>query len=298
MQKDGRFGFLILLGAAFFYATYGIFSKLIAGTFPLFFQAWTRGAISLVCFAIFGMAKKLFVPINKKDIKWFLIVSIIGSLAIAPIFYSLAYLNLGTALFIQYAATVITSYILGVLLLKEKLTGISYITFFLAIFGLLLVYWGDISLNKPLPVIASFIGGAFFSIYFVVSKKISQYSSIQINTLAYIFAFVINLVISMILREGYNFNFNSTAWASNIGYGVAGFLGSGLTIYGFKYIDANKGSIVLLTEILFGILFGMFLFKEYLGPVAILGGFFIILSIILPNAAFFKYKSSNGQRSI
>ncbi len=215
--------------------------------------------------------------------KWFLGIGIVGALAIAPIFYSLAYLNLGTALFIQYAATVIVSYVLGVMLLREKLTKVNYAAFFLALAGLLLVYWGDISINRLVPVLAAFAGGAFFSVYFVFSKKIPQYSSIQVNTFAYTLGVIVNLLISVLLRENFDFNFISSAWAANVGYGIAGFLGSGLTIYGFKYIEANKGSIVLLSEILFGILFGFFLFREMLSAVAVLGGLLIIFSIVLPN---------------
>ena len=162
-----------MLASAFFYASYGIFSKIIAGSFVPFTQAWTRGIITLLCFLGFGLYKKLFVKVKREDIKWYIIVGIIGSLAVAPTFYSLANLNLGTALFIQYAATVITSFILGGFFLREKLTRISILALILAFLGLLLVYWGDIYLNldKIIPVIAAIISGAFFSVWFTFSKK-------------------------------------------------------------------------------------------------------------------------------
>lgn len=280
------YGVSILLASAFFYASYGTFSKIIAGSFAPFTQAWTRGIITLLCFLVFGFYKKLFVKIRKEDIKWYFIVGVIGSLAVAPTFYSLANLNLGTALFIQYAATVIASYLLGSLFLHEKLTKISIFSLLLAFLGLFIVYWGDIyfSVNKLIPVIAACISGVFFSVWFVFSKKISlKYPTAQINTYGYIFAVVINFLIASIAKEPFNKNFTSSAWIANIGYGIVGFAGSGLSIYGFKFIEAHKGSIVLLSEILFGILFGLLLFKEILGLTTIFGGILIIVSIALPN---------------
>ena len=149
-----------------------------------------------------------------------------------------------------------------------------------------MVYRGDIyfSVDKLIPVIAACISGAFFSVWFVFSKKISsKYPTAQINTYGYIFAVIINFLIASVIKEPFNNNFTSSAWTANVGYGIAGFAGSGLSVYGFKFIEAHKGSIVLLSEILFGMLFGLLLFKEILNLTTIFGGFLIIISIALPN---------------
>ncbi len=286
MKRNNLYGIFILLASAFFYASYGIFSKIIGNNFAPFTQAWTRGLITLIFFLIVCYYKKLFVKIQKEDIKWYFIVGIIGSLSLAPTFYSLAHLNIGTALFIQYAATVITSYILGAIFLHEKLSKISIFSFLLAILGLYFVYIGDISIEADaiIPVIAAIVSGMFFSIWFTLSKKISsKYPTPQINFYGYIFGVVINLLIALIIKEPFNSNFTSSAWLANIGFGIVGFAGSGLTVYGFKFIEAHKGSIVLLSEILFGILFGLVLFREFLSVTTILGGILIIISIALPD---------------
>src|SRR5258708_2859297 len=196
------YGFLILLVSASFYASYGVFSKIIGSSFAPFTQAWTRGMVSLVCFTVFGLVTKSFIKIKKKDIKWFLLIWLVGALAIAPTFYSLANLHIGTALFIQYAATVITSHLVGVFFLNERLTKKSLISLIIAFVGLMLVYWGDLYFNKPIPVLAAIISGSFFSIWFSFSKKISsKYPTNELNTLGYIFAVILNLLIALILGE-------------------------------------------------------------------------------------------------
>jgi drug/metabolite transporter (DMT)-like permease len=146
--------------------------------------------------------------IKKEDLKWFLTVGVVASLAVAPTFHSLAFLNLGTALSIQYASIVLVSYLLGTLLLKERLTKVAVAAFSLAIIGLMLVFWGDIRLDSLIPTLAAIASGSFFSIYFIVSKKISsKYSSIEINTFAYILIVVVNLAFSLLLHENFNNTF-------------------------------------------------------------------------------------------
>ncbi len=286
MEKNSTYGLVILLGAALSYASYGIFSKIIGGAFAPFTQSWTRSIITLLLFVGFCLYKKFFTKIRKEDIKWYFIVGIVGALALAPTFYSLANLNLGTALFISYAATVIVSYFIGSVFLGEKLTKTNLTALLLSLAGLLLVYWGDIHFEagKIVPVLAAFASGTLFSIWFSFSKKISsKYPTPQINTYGYAFAVIVNLAIALALGEPLNTNFASSAWLANIGYGIVGFAGSGLSVYGFKYIEAHKGSIVLLSEIVFGTLFGLFLFHELLSLTTIAGGVLILASIALPN---------------
>ncbi len=288
-------GFFILLIAAFFFSLWGVFSKFIDGSFEPFYQAWTRGFVTPVIFIGFGLVKKQFVKIEREDLKWFLIIGVVMSLAVAPTFYSLAFLHLGTALFIQYASTVIVSYLLGVLLLKERLSKVAVAAFLLSIIGLVLVFWGDIRLGNLVPTLAAVASGSFFSIYFVVSKKISsKYSSIEINTFGCVLIVVVNLAISLLLHENFNKYFLSIGWLANIGFGIAGFASTGLTILGFKFIEANRGSIVLLSEILFGLLFGFVLFGEILGTTALIGGLLIFISALLPNvqSIFLKENTS------
>lgn len=286
MEKNSTYGLVMLLGAALSYASYGIFSKIIGGAFAPFTQAWTRSVITLILFVGFCLYKGFFTKIRKEDIKWYLIVGTVGALALAPTFYSLANLNIGTALFIAYAATVIVSYFIGAVFFGEKLTKANIAALFLSLTGLILVYWGDIHFeaSKIIPVLAAFASGTLFSIWFSFSKKISsKYPTPQINTYGYAFAVVVNLAIAMALGEPFNSNFASSAWLANLGYGVVGFAGSGLSVYGFRYTEAHKGSIILLSEIVFGALFGLIFFNEVLNATTIAGGVLILSSIALPH---------------
>jgi DME family drug/metabolite transporter len=282
--NKNRAGFSILLTSAFFYSLFGVFSKYIGESFAPFYQTWTRTTATLICFVIFGLATRAFVKIKKEDLKWFLVIGGFGSLISAPLFYAFVHLPLGTVLFIHYAAIVITGYILGIIFFKEKITKIDAIALFAALIGLWLVYRGDIHFNQLLPTLAAFSSGIFFSGCLIFSKKISlKYSSTQINTFDWVMTVIVNFFIFLILREKSNTNFVSLGWAANIGHGINSFIASLLSVIGFKYITSSKGSLIMLSEIVFGVLLGFILFKEALNYTTIIGGALIIFSLAIPS---------------
>ena len=53
MGNKSTYGLLILLASAFFYASYGVFSKIIGNSFAPYTQVWTHSIVTLLCFAIF-----------------------------------------------------------------------------------------------------------------------------------------------------------------------------------------------------------------------------------------------------
>lgn len=215
---------------------------------------------------------------------------LLGSSAAAPTYYSLAYMNLGTSLFIQYGSGLMCGYVLAALILKEKLTPIKYIALLLALVGLVSVYWGEVHVQSFLPVVAAVLSGSLFTAAMVISKKM-DYSFIQINTFAHLTIIAVNLPVSMIIGEKCNIDFASAPWFANVGYGVAGFMGSALAVYGYKFIEASKGSLLVLSEIIFGVLFGFFIFGETLNAMAIVGGLLILLAITLKSiVGLFKEK--------
>lgn len=54
-------------------------------------------------------------------------------------------------------------------------------------------------------------------------------------------------------------------------------------VYGFKRVEAQIGSLILLFDIIFGIILGYIIFKESISFTALIGGSMILAAIILPN---------------
>ena len=59
-------GSAFILTSAFFYASYGVWSRLMANYFGEFSQAWTRALVLLIGTLILNFFFKFLKPINKK----------------------------------------------------------------------------------------------------------------------------------------------------------------------------------------------------------------------------------------
>ena len=128
-----------ILTSAVFYASYGVWSRLMADYFGEFSQAWTRGLVLLVGTLILNAIFNFFKPIKKKDWIWFGVIALMG-LNQAPYFYGFKYLNVGTATLLFYAALVIGGYVIGRLSFGEKITKIKWLSLILALVGMVVIY--------------------------------------------------------------------------------------------------------------------------------------------------------------
>src|SRR3989338_1801940 len=90
-------GVLLILISALGFGSYGVWYRLIGGSFGVFYQSWTRAfLISLVIFPILYYTKQI-IPIRKTDWKWMAVFLISPSLTQAPIFYALNHMDIGSA---------------------------------------------------------------------------------------------------------------------------------------------------------------------------------------------------------
>lgn len=103
-------------------------------------------------------------------------------------------------------------------------------------------------------------------------------------TVAMISGIIISLALVLINHQNFLFftNISLISWVTGIIFGVLLFAVSYLTIIGFQYIELGPGTLIYSSEILFGILFGVMFFGEYLNVREIIGGVLIFLAIIVP----------------
>ena len=229
--------------------------------------------------------------VRRKDYIWIFLRSICGMVAFFGAFVPIMYLPIGTFYFISYAGITIGGYILAKFLFKEEITFIKLVSLILALAGLYFIYSINVETLSLVYVFIAFVGGVGVSGWNILAKKISHhYSALQLNFIDYSMYVFYTLVISIILHETWSFPIVNNAWMAQLGF-VAMFLITGqLIIYGFKYLDAQIGSLVLLLEILFGTLFAYLFFKEAVSIMTMMGGALIVIAIVLPEVIVEKKK--------
>jgi len=283
-MKDNKIkGTNLVLLSALFFGSYGIWSRLMMDSFGIFSQAWTRGLLLLVVTLIANFFFKFLKPVLKKDWIWFLIIGLCGGLNQAPYFFGFKYLNVGTATLLFYCALVVGGYLIGKFAFGEKITKVKYLSLFLAIFGMLIIYKLVLDPSQFLAAGLTIMAGLMGAGGVVFSKKLSgNYEEIQIMMSYFITMPIVNIILAMLMGEHLP-SLTNNVWLYQLGYTAALLIANLSVIEGFKYLDASVGSLIGLVEILFGIIFGVVFFGEIIGLGTIIGAVLIIISAVLPN---------------
>jgi drug/metabolite transporter (DMT)-like permease len=276
-------GASFILTSALFYASYGVWSRLMANYFGEFSQAWTRGLALLVGTVVLNAIFKFFKPINKKDWIWFGVIALMG-LNQAPYFYGFKHLSVGTATLMFYAALLIGGYIIGRFSFNEKITKVKWISLILAILGMVAIYQLTLNSSQLLAVALTILAGLMGAGGVVFTKKLSgNYPEIQIMTSYFISITVVNFIMSAIFKDSLPaFGFN-VPWLAQLGYLVAFLVANLAVIEGYKHLEPSIGSLIGLVEIIFGVVFGAIFFGEIVGWGVVVGSILIIISAVLPN---------------
>ncbi len=278
------FGAASLIGAAMLYGMTGIISRFVGFELPIFYQNWTRCVVPVV-FLIFTY--RAWTKVYAKDFWWILLRAVTGIAAFLLFFFAVNELPVSLTYFIFYGGAVIFGFIIGSLLFKEQLTTIRLISLLLAFVGMGLIYGIGVSAAGIWNVFLAFLSGAFFSLWNAISKYLTRYPPTQLTFLDNALCVAIYIPLSLFAGEAWVFAVTPVQLASlSLGFS---FLATGLfIIYGFRRIDVQVGSLILLSEIIFAIIYSFIFYKEVPSTLAVLGGICIVVAMSLPEISWDK----------
>lgn len=288
MRKEAK-GALSLVLAAMFYGLYGVYSRKIGLSFGVFSQNWIRNLIIVTLLApYFFFNKKEWVKIRKEDIGWMFVWGFCSTGAIVLLFIVWNYLPIGTTNFLLYSTMIVSGYLSGRLFYKEKINVIKLLSAGLALIGLALIYFLDLSFepSKMIYVLSALLAGALTGLFNTLSKKLSmRYSNSQLVGIDAFALFAISNLGAFLTRESIPSLKLGFSWIWVFVYALTQIGAVGLLVYGFKHLEAQIGSIIMPTEVIFATLFGFLFFGEILPLTTILGGILIASAAALPNVA-------------
>ena len=279
--------------SAIFFGSYGVWARLISDHLPNLFQVWTRSLLISVVLAVILILTRSWKNIAKKDLKWVAVYTLFGSCAVAPYFYAFNKLGIGPSTLLFYASLTVVSYLAGFFAFKEKMTLSKIASLILAFIGLFLIFDFSVKANLILAAACAVFSGAGGGIEVCFTKKISdRYRATQISWLLWTVIFIIHFALSLFFGESWTLPSLSVPWIGVLGYSLASLIAFFLVVIGYKYFEPSVGGIIGLLEIIFGIIFGVLLFKEPLTSSVVWGTIFILASATLPNVAELRHKTS------
>jgi drug/metabolite transporter (DMT)-like permease len=280
-------GILLLLASAFLYSIMPVMIRILGGGgLPPMSQVFLRYIVAFVSAAVYFVASKSKINLQKKDIVLLFFVTVFGY-ALTNLFFTYGILltSVSNALFLFYTYAIIAP-ILGYFVLKDKINFANIVSLVISLVALILLF-------SPNSVPTWKLGGFFAilsalgqSAYLLLRRKLHKYPAsvmMFINTLVGV---VVVGALSLFFENSFYFNggithVKNSVWLTTVLFGVDNFLAWFTMTKGFEYFKATAGSIILLSELVFGIFFAFLFFKEIPTIATVVGGILILTSSTL-----------------
>lgn len=278
-------GFVSLFAAAFLYGSQNIATRIAGVTIAPFLSTSIRALVVVLLVVWFVPWKR----VQASHVKWFFARSGANILSTTGLFFAIAKIPVGSALFSFYAGMILATTIVGYVWYKELLTRVKVLSLMLTALGLLSMYYTKMGFSFNVYIFIAALGGMCAGLWSIFSRPIStSYPLTQLVVLDNGLASILALCVSFVLQESWSGISIGMPLLSLSYLGLTQAFTGQLVAYGFRYIDGQVGSIILLNDTIIGIVLMMIFFKEIPTMPVLLGGICIFLASILPAVAEHK----------
>ena len=282
-----KLGFITLLLAAASFGSFGIWIRLLSQGINIYQQIVLRNLVAMIIASVIIIFGKRYLLDFKKipKIKLLLYALVVP---ISVIFYNIAMLSLkiAVATFVFYIGTILCSYVIGLVIFKEKVTVIKAISIMLVLLGLTCFVYPFSFTAATLGFVAGIISGIFDGAANGFRKDLVG----KIDKLFLVFLTAVGgIIVSglMIVQTHASLTFLTQMplqiWLIGILFGLLLIINNFLLLVGFQNYELGPGVIVLSSELFFALIFGFLIFHEIPATNELIGGLFIISAIVAPN---------------
>jgi S-adenosylmethionine uptake transporter len=283
-------GASLVVLSSFFYASYGIWTKLMGDSFGGYTASALRSVLVLAFLLPLAVAYRQIGPIRWRQSWRYLAGMTLASLFVwGPLYYAILHAGVGVGLTVNYASIVLGMFFFGWLLAGERFTKDKWLSAVLGVAGLYLIFSPSIAGAGWFALSAAVLSGLSGAAISVLAKII-PYNATQSALSVWTASVIANTLMALILREQHPSIGWHAQWLYLIMFALASVAASWLFIKGTKLIDAGAAGILGLLEIVFGVLFGVIFFHERPGPVVLAGIVLIITATAIPYFNDFNVK--------
>jgi len=282
IKAKAPLGASLIVLSSFFYASYGIWTKLMGNFFDGFMASALRSVLVLLMLAPFALAYKQFEPLHLKR-NWPHITGMfVASLFVwGPLYYAILHAGVGISLTVSYASILIGMFFFGWLFGRERFTKDKAVSVVLGIVGLALIFSPNTKGIAWVAFVAAMVSGLSSAACIVFAKRI-HYGATQSTSMLWFNSVIANFLMVAIFSKHYPVIGWHIEWLYLVAFALASVIASWSFIRGTKLIEAGAAGVLGLLEIVFGVLFGVLFFHERPGAVVLLGVMMIIVTAAIP----------------
>ena len=283
--KINNFNKFYLVFASLFFSLMTVCVKKIDEAIPIYELVFFRSVFSLIITSIIIKKKKIN-PWGKN--KSLLITrGLLGTIALVCIFYSIRNMPLSISTVIQYTYPIFIS-IFAAFLIKEKINFNLIFALFLGWFGILIIlnpYQSTSYEIDKLAVFIAFTGAITTSLAYIAVKKLSMQEDIFVIIKYFPLISVITLI-PIVYSNWITPQVNDLIWI--IGIGIFTQAGQTFLTLGLKNLPASQASSINYSQVIFGSIWGIYLFGEKITTNFVIGSIFVLLGTIISSSKIQK----------
>lgn len=273
-----------LLAAAFLFATTNVLVREMAYMWGDQAQIAARFALVWIILMVYAYFKSEKTSIPRSKILPAVIYSVLAALAILFFTLSVQMTTIANTLFTSNATELFVAFLLGTILLREKLTTRKLVSIGLALIGLLL--YSDSILVGSAGIIFGMLGGGATALCNLLAKKLKGVDLSAIMRMQFGLGVVIMIMLTLVFSPNDIIRTVSTEGiVATILFSLILIAATRLVLYGFQHSDINIASVILSSQLAFGALIGFVIYQEVLSTHEIISGLLILGAAIIGGVA-------------
>ncbi len=272
-----------LIFASFFFSIMTVCVKKVDPLITIYELVFFRSIFSLLITSII-IKKKNINPWGENK-KLLILRGLLGTLALLCIFYAIKNMPLSISTVIQYTYPIFIGIFAGIFI-KEKITTNILLALIFGWLGILIILNpNQISTSvleiKGLAIIIAFIGSICTSLAYIVVKKLSQKENIFVIIKYFPLISVISLF-PIVCLNWITPKFEDFIWI--LGIGIFTQLGQTFLTLGLKVLKASQAASINYLQVLFGTVWGIYIFEETIKINFVIGSTFVLLGTIISSS--------------
>jgi drug/metabolite transporter (DMT)-like permease len=270
-----------LLAAAFLFALTNVLVREMSTMWGDQAQVAVRFALVwmlLVIFTRFKKTARTTIPRSQKANA--IIYSIVAATAILFFTLSVQATTIANTLFTSNATELFVAFLLGSLLLHEKVSARKLVAIALAVIGLFL-YSGSFIVGSA-GIIFGLLAGGTTALCNLYAKRLKGVDLGAIMRMQFGLGAVFMIGLTVLFSpDDIIRTVSFQGIAATILFALILIAATRLVLYGFQHSDINIATVMLSTQLAFGALLGFFIYQELLAPNEIVSGILILCAAIV-----------------
>ncbi|MBK16991.1 MAG: EamA family transporter [Prochlorococcus sp. SP3034] len=276
-----------LVLASFFFSIMTICVKKVDAAIPIYELVFFRSIFSLIITSLIIKKKK----INPWGINKGLLIlrGLLGTFALLCIFYSIKNMPLSISTVIQYTYPIFIA-IFGGIFINERFNTVLILALIFGWLGIFIIINpyqisnSIVDINN-FAVIIAFIGAICTSLAYIAVKKLSEKEDVFIIIKYFPLVSVISLS-PLVILNWITPKVDDFIWI--IGIGIFTQMGQTFLTKGLKKLKASQAASINYLQVIFGSIWGIYIFEETININFIIGSGFVLLGTIISTSQFNK----------